>query len=358
MTSPAGPGNPVRYTVEQVEQDLAREDLIRIWRDNLPVADSCDRKFAWTYERAPTPPLSPVMLTARRGDERTVVGAAGVTRRVFIVDGEPAWAGLFADVAVDRNHRKALPALALIRRAREAARERAAFVYGSPNRKAEPVFVRAGYTRLGSLTRYVRVLRHAGYARRIVNLPLIAGAVGRVADAGVFVRRVPDLVAATARYRLTFTDATDERAAEVWEAAAPRYRIVGRRNAEFLRWRLADYPYARHRFAWLEARGGGARAYAAVSEEDGDLAVRDFFGPPEMLPPLFEKLAVWARARGARSIALRFLGDPRVVAALHASGFHARDHRRAIVIEAFESSTRYALLEPANWYLTDADEDI
>ncbi len=348
----------MRYTVEQIEVGRARDDLLRVWRDNLPVFDGGEGKLAWTYERAPLEPLSPLLLVARRGEEREVVGSAGVVRRAFALDGRTSSAGLMADLAVDRDHRRLLPALSLVQRARQAAQDRVDFIYGFPNHKAEPLFLRAGYTRIGGLTRYVRVLRHADYAERIVGSKAAARAAGLFADAAARARRLPSSVEAAARYRLTFTDAADERAGEVWDAAAPRYGIVGVRDPEFLCWRLCDHPETRHRFAWLEERrGGAARAYAAVAPENGALAVRDFFGPPEALGPLFDRLASWARGEGAQSLALRFFGDARVTDALRAAGFQARDSSRAVIVDPLSAGDR-RLGDPQRWYLTDADEDI
>jgi hypothetical protein len=346
----------MRYTVEQVEVARARDDVMRVWRDNLSDARACERKFAWTYERAPAAPLSPVLLVARRGELRDVVGSAGVARREFAVGGETSWAGLLADLAVDRDHRSLLPALSLVRRVREVAREQLAFAYGFPNAKAEPVFVRAGYRRLGGMTRYVRVLRHGHFAKRVVPSNVAAGALGLGADAAVAARRLPARACSIARYRLVLTDAVDERAHEVWERAAAHYRIIAVRQPVYLSWRLAEHPDFRYRFAWLEdRRTGAAHAYAAVTTVDGVCAVGDFLGRPEVLVPLFERLAGWARGEGAHSLALRFCGDPRVTCALRQAGFAPRDSQRAVVVDAVDD--RFAG-DPASWYLTDADEDI
>ncbi len=346
------------YEVEQIDKDRAREDVVRLWRQNLPVAGFCDRKFEWTYERAPEPPLSPLVLVDRRDHDGGIVGTAGVARRGFVIAGEDVSAGLLADLAVDRAHRTALPALILVRRCREAARSQFVLAYGFPNHKAEGVFLRAGYTRLGGMARYVRVLRHEPYMSRHVRWRRAARAAGRAVDAGASLSRAPLHADAAARYRLVVTETADERADLVWRTGAPRYAIVARRSVPFLRWRLAEHPEKRHRFVWLETRRGGApRAYAAIADEGGELAVRDFFGPPEALQPLFERLAGWARAQGARSLALRFLGDPRVTAAIRSSGFRPRGERRSVVVDAF-APAHHLVYEPSAWFLTDADEDI
>jgi hypothetical protein len=347
-----------RYSVEQVEVDRARDDVMRVWRDNLADVRACERKFAWTYEQAPAAPLRPVLLVARRGERRDVVGSAGIARREFSVGGAPAWAGLMADLAVDRDHRTLGPALSLVRRCRQVAREQLAFVYGFPNAKAEPVFLRVGYRRLGPMTRYVRVLRHDHFAPRLVSVRLAARALGLVADAAVGARRWPARAASLARYRLVLTDAVDERADEVWAHASPHYGILAVRSPGYLSWRLAEHPDDRFRFAWLEERRtGAARAYAAITPVRGALAVGDFLGPPDAIGPLFEQLAGWARRQGAHSLTLRFLGDPRVSLALRRAGFQARDSSRAVVVETFEDRCARAG-DAASWYLTDADEDI
>ena len=348
----------MKYTVEQVEPARARRELLRVWRDNLSVEGLGERKFAWTYERAPARPLSPFLLVARRGVERDVVGTVAVSVRVLQVGGRSCRAGLLGDLAVDRAHRSLLPALSLVRRAKRAATGEVALVYGFPNHRAEPVFLRAGYRRLGAMTRYVRVLRHGPYARRVVRSRAAARLAGAVADLGSRAGRLLPLVRSAARYRLVLSDAADERAEEVWAAAAGYYEIAGIRDAEFLAWRMCDHPEHRHRLAWLEdRRGGAARAYAAVGQRDGEVWIGDFFGPPDALEALFLRVAEWARGEGARSLSVRFLGDPGVVSALRRAGFAARDARRAVVVADCESGLG-ELGEPSRWFLTDADEDI
>src|SRR5687768_3975819 len=125
---------PPRYVVERRPVAEVEADLRRLWDDNLTVAGGVARKFAWLYREAP--------------DLR---------------------AGVLADLAVDRPHRSVGPALALAREAKAWTLGNLDLAYGFPNKLAEGVFKRVGYKVLGTMPRYARVLRHAGYAARVTE---------------------------------------------------------------------------------------------------------------------------------------------------------------------------------------------
>lgn len=342
------------YRVEQVDRHRARADLLRVWRDNLPIEGSPEHKYAWSYEGAPEPPLDPLLLVGG-GDTRVVVGTAVIARRAFVVGGAPITAGLLADLAVDRPHRSALPALALVRTARDVASREVSLVYGFPNPKAEVVFRRAGYARLGGMVRYARVLRHADYAAGHLP-PAVAGVAGAALDACAALRHAPARAAAS-RYRLSLTARADARVERIWAQAAAHYAVVARRSAAFLNWRFRPDAQGPHEFAWLEdRRGGRPRAYAVLRARGEDVDIRDAFGAPDDLRLLFARLAALARGRGARSLSFRFVGDRRVRAALRGAGFAPRRDRRAVVLDV-RPELEGARVDPEAWFLTDADED-
>lgn len=355
------------YTVTTAAPADAEAELLRMWARNLPVGDDVQRKFDWIYRDAPRRPDTVFLLSAN-GD---VVGTAGIGLRRFRVGGASVDAALFVDLAVDRRHRSLLPALQLVRAVREQVLSTQAFVYGFPNKNAIGVFKRARYKRLGAFARYARVLRHKRYLGRIAELPRVPAAFGRVLhlpiaprllgraiDAARVAMDAPKIAGALARFRLQVSDRADDRIDEVWRRAGHEYRVVAERSAEFAAWRFArrahTYFYLRDR-----DRAGAARAYAVASVESGEFTLWDMFGTPDHIGALLDAVIPRAVASGARTMTLRFLGDPRVVAVLISRGFREVEAERSVLYDvgAALAADRAVVVDPSAWYLMDVDED-
>jgi len=349
-----------RYVAEERDVDHAAADMVRLWGTSLVSAGvDLHAKLDWFYRTAPAGPARAMLLTAFDGDHCTVVGCEGIGfRRVWLGDRELR-AALLADLAVDPRHRTLLPALMLVRRARETAASSAEFQYGFPNRKAIGVFQRAGYRPLGTMPRSVRVLRFGPYLARRVRLPLLSSLGGAVLDGASAILRALPRLRASAGFRLAFPVEPDERFDALFDVARTRYGVIAERGRDFLRWRFFA-GQGRAELATLERRGDGAlRAYAVVTRRDGVAHLSDFLAAsdPE-LEALFALLVPVLRSQGCASASVRFLGTARVRSLLERSGFRFRDADRTVVTDAGEDPARAAVIaDVENHYLTEADED-
>ncbi len=362
----------VTYAVERMAPDAARAELARLWDGNLTIEGGVDRKFDWLYREAPDLPDGVFLLAAEQGGERRWVGTAGVGVRRVWAGGRELRAGLLADLAVDRDHRTVMPALALVRAVRTWALGSLDLAYGFPNKHAEGVFTRVGYKPLGRMGRWARVLRHAGYVARVKELelprvparvrrvvdraaavPMIASIAGRAVDAARLVKVTGAALSAARGLKLVWADGVDDRIDAIWEAARSSYDAVGVRTSRFLRWRF-PFP-AGAQLALAVTRGVAApRAYAVI-ERDGDVAhVRDLFGVREDVGALLDLLVPALYGRGYVSISMRYLGPRWLVEALESRGFVPRVSGRQVSFGVRDG------LDPqpfGDWYVTDADED-
>ncbi len=373
----------VSYQVERRRPVEVEAELCRVWADNLTLESTAAAKFAWLYRDAPEPATTVLMLLARGGDGDdggpAVVGTAGVGVRRFEVAGAAVRAALMADLAVDRAHRSVAPALALVREGKACALAEHALAYGFPNKLAEGVFARAGYRRLGTIERHVRVLRHADYLDRVGDAELARVPVGlrpattwvlrqpagrALAAAGLDVlalgRQAGAVVGATRQLALRWGADVDERIDHVWARARVDYPVVATRTARFLAWRFFARPGCTLVLA-CERAGGAPVAYAVVETVEGHLHLRDLFGTRAGVLGLLDRLPAAAYRRGARSLSIRYLGQPWLATALATRGFIARGGGRAIVVAAGPSLPAAAAAEVTDvtrWHLTDADEDV
>lgn len=375
MSAPPRP----TYSVDRVAPVDARDDLLRLWADNLQVETSPAAKFDWIYRDAPLLPEN--VWLVRASTTRAAVGTAGLgLRRMQLPHGD-ATAGLLADLAVDKAHRSLGPAMAIVREVKSWALGHLDLAYGFPNALAQGVFKRTGYHSLGTITRWARVLRHAGYAARVRELelprvppaardllyraaeqPWFAALAGAAVDVTQLARRSPAALEAARRLRVEMADAPDPGALdELWARARGEYGIVAHRGGTVLAWRFPASP--RRRWYGARARGGdpALRAYALVERsDDGAAHIKDLFGHQADVVALLDLLPALAYRAGATSLSMRYLGAPWLSDALAARGFTARQADRLIVVATAENmpaASAEAVRKADSWHLTDFDED-
>ena len=351
----------MKYQIRQANFPRDREVVVGLWRGNLGSPTRLEWKFTWFYEASPTGwPLTLLLQCQGPGDtgeSNEAVGAATAGRRSMFLDGQVVEAGLLVDLAVDPAHRTLYPALTLQKAMRRTGLLGFHFLYGFPNQKAAAVFARAGYTAVGSMVRYVRVLRHAPYLARQGIPRAAARLLGIVVDSGIrLVEALRQL--GSARPELlpaTFEDPVLE---EILGRDGWKDAVHGARSGEFLRWRFAADEG--HRYELLLSRERSASQFAGfwVLEQQGEVLCVCDCSPGLLIDKgismHWRGLFDWARGRGATSVSFACLAPPGVVRALLDIGMTPRGSRP--VFAAFPEAEPDSG-KPGAWLLTSADED-
>lgn len=367
------------YVVRRCRPEQARDSIETLWKRNLQLEQSAAGKFHWLYDQAPQPPDAVFLLALETaGGSRRDVGTAGVGLREFASGTERLRAGLLADLAVDRDHRTVGPALRLVREVKAWALGELDLAYGFPNHHAQGVFRRVGYTRLGAMTRYARVLRHRSYLDRVgepelARLPrwiqpparrILArggphlGVVATALDGLQLGKDLRQHVIARWQQRLEVTSQIPDGIDALWERCHGEYPLVAVRSQRFLTWR---YPQSPRRFWCAARRGAGLDAYAIIDHIDDVAHIRDLFGSRMAVAALLQQLILQWYRRGAASISMRYLGENWMVEVLRAAHFEQRDSDRSVFLgisPAADARRRATLADPSSWFLTDLDEDV
>jgi hypothetical protein len=354
--SASAAAKPTSYVARRAVFPEDGERVVSLWRGNLGDPVRMERKFDWFYSQSPTgEPLTLLLMfsdpAAPSAPEPVGVATAG--RRPFRCGDDALEAGVLVDLTVSPRHRTLFPALLLQKNLRKEALEQLAFLYGFPNPKAAPVFKHAGYRELGTMTRYVRVLRSAQYLR--ARMPGWAAAL-----AGSLWDRIAQL-----RFRST---GDDRAACELdWRgvddaSVGPDVATVGgqplvrgARTPQILSWRFAARDG--RSFECVAARvNGEQRGCWIVQKMDDVLHVADC--APALLAgagtvSAWNALFAAARRRGFRSVSFECLAPPELIAALARVGFVPRTQRPAFGV----LGARSRAAETGAWYLTGADED-
>jgi hypothetical protein len=344
-----------RYSVDRAEFPRDRDCAISLWRGNLGDASRIEGKFDWFYERSPTgQPLALLLIYTDAAGSSEPVGIAAAGKRSFLLGSQPLDAGVLVDMAVRPQHRTLFPALTLQKAMLQAGLAGRQLLYGFPNPKAAPVFQRAGYHKLGSMTRYVRVLRAADYlAGRLPKW--LAAVIGPLADTLAALgfgggRRH--------RVRLEWATANDPAAVNDVDNPYGRLLLRGVRSAEWLRWRFTTTRG--HAFSIVNVyarRTGASLGYWAVQSVEGVLVIHDCAAGLLSSPlagAAWNALFAEARARGFRSVSFECLAPSEFIDVLRTVGMLARSERPVFAAVRAESSFKVSANDT---YLTAADED-
>jgi hypothetical protein len=348
------------YHIVQGDANDHADAILNLWRAGLGQNGVPQGKFSWYYQGNPAGAPSVILLKHDQFADH--VGVAAIAKRPLSVFGKSMVAGEMVDFVVNQEHRSLFPAMMLMRAVHDQGLHSYGFVYGLPNSKSQAVVKRAGYTRLGDMQRYARVLRSTDYLRQRLPAALqwVASLVGPIADN---VRRAQTaLTGSRRRFRGEWVDAPDDRFDAIWQSFSRTHLIAGQRDQTFLRWRFVECPLRVHRFFALSVKapksGTSAMVAYAVCEQEGiTLHVHDFLvdpSAPNAFVPLWSQLAEAAYLLGCTNVAAEFFGQTQVHRQLQRAGLVRRSVRGVCAVSTPENA---AMMDAENWYMTSADED-
>ncbi len=353
-TAPSAP----KYAVRSAEPLAQRDTIVALWRDNLGTPDTLPAKFQWYYVDHPLG--QPAVLFLCHGPDAVPVGVAANGGRRMRLNGQAVNAGIRVDLAVDAAHRTLFPALQLQRAVRQSGIDQFDLLYGLPNRKAEKIVERIGFTQKHEFVRYACVLRWHDYLGRVMPpalarlaAPLVNGAQQIVTALRCL--RLPGV-------RSNWVSRADERFDALWACSAWPGLLMGARDSRFLNWRFADRPGSNSRILALTEGATNELIAYAVCEIDGATAtVLDFFvdaqrhgGLECLLPQLLLRVQRQTYRLGCTSLSLHFFGSEAVKTVLASTGFKPRDSHPVYIDIPPRNVERLGTFD---YYFTGADED-
>lgn len=341
------------YAVVLAAASEAAATMVRLWSNSFDMLQGAhaEKKVAHFYLRNPAG-SGPVFLL-RENTSGADVGVQTLVLRRFHAGSDAYLAGNLADYAVDAAHRSLGPALQLMKASIADSKTRLAFLYGLPNRKAEPILRRAGLEPVLEMARFAAPLRTRSYLEGRVPA-LLLGVVAALADTALSigdrlrsVRRVPAIRWETG----AAGDAIDSDIDSIWQGAVQAGLLLSERSAAVLRWRFdgraVQIAIARDR------RSNEPLGYVVWALRDGVAVVSDFLcaEPGAGTSRVFAAFRCHARAAGACSISLEYGGSPAIASALSDAGFSRREgHPLYAVINQTLPATQ-------SWYFTGFDRD-
>lgn len=344
-----------------------RDDVLGLCFRNLPASrERSVRRFGKYYES--NPEGAPLVFLAHARGSDGFQGLVALFPSSLWVGGERVAAGINGDLAVDSAHRSFGPAVALERAILAAMPEQGIrCAYGRPNPLAEVIVKRVGFTDLGRMTRYVRVLSARAVATAFPSRPRLGRAAALLrpaADPLLWLLSPERLHARTRALTVVRPERFDDRFEPLWESVRRAGVVTTARDARLLNWKYEldrETPGGFSIFA-LAAPGGAIAGYVVYETRKGMRHVADVIAAPGrvVLDALLAEFVRDSRRAGATAISIVYLGGANLLTSrLRRFGFVSRVEEDGLWVHVDRDlPLREKLLDRSRWYLLTGDTDI
>jgi hypothetical protein len=348
----------MNYTVVQADLDKNREDILAVWRRNFNMAS--EARYSWIYESNSGGTASAWMVKTSTG---TVVGSTGRLCRKMKVGDRLVIVGQAIDMAVDKQHRMAGPALMLQKALLDSREKRGiSFLYGFANNGSEQVLLRSGYRVLGSFERWTKPLRSEYKVKGFWKGTIPVKMASLLVDTTMKILSGEPYFGKSEGTGVEVRDSFDSRFDALWTMASKRFDIMGERTSDYLNWRFRGGLRHDYRVFCLSAGKNALLGYIVYQRAEDLVSVADFCALDlNALEMLFIEFVRRLRLERAASVSITYLGAREVTDRLKRVGFYKRPSQEHVVVYLSRHATEGDLCEILNkdlWYLTEGDKDV
>lgn len=343
------------YTVDQADLIRDREHILELWRQNY--AAFSPNRYDWMYRDNPLGEPYCLLLKSRDGE---IAGATGLMRRRIRFGRQTLLAGQAIDLVVHRAHRSGGPALQLQRTLLAGLDTHGIdLLYSTPLPGAELIARRVGYRVLTSLQRWTSVLRSEPELRNRITASALRLPASMLLDVALRARS-GDLLFRTSRWKTELCDDFDAHFDALWARASSLFEYVGDRSAPYLAWRFGHKAGPFKVFCIFDNQRH-LMGYVVFSQHDQTVRIADLLvATPQWLPPLLRAFSRTMRRAGMSYLTLLTVAPDWLGQTLADCGFLRRPEKSNVLVFINEARLQElpGILDPARWYLTDADRDV
>jgi hypothetical protein len=345
----------MHYSVTRVDLEKHGDDIILLWKRNFP--DLPEERYDWIYQG--NPDGEALSWVASEIGSGSLVGIVSLFPRKMKVNGKTLKVAIAGDFAVNQKHRGLSVGIKLQRAvAASMTPDDFGFIYGISNRKAEPVQLRVGYSLLGKMNRWVKVLK----ATKYFKASPLRGLVSEPLD---FIMRNLSKETRCSRaegYTIQKLNSFDQRFDQLWEKASRQFNIIGQRSKDYLNWRYGKSPHRNyHIFSLIQKDDQEVCGYVVYYLQNNvgfivDMLFLDF---GRALDNLLSEFILHLRGQNVESVSLLLFGCPHLAGKLKGFGFFLREEESRILVY-LDRNSPYAdlVLKRENWFLLEGDRDV
>ncbi len=230
------------------------------------------------------------------------------------------------------------------------------------NDPAYQMYLKDGWTDLGFVPRFVKILDARPLAEKRLRVPIISWGLSHLLNLYLYLRDAK-LVRRTDKYivQINEIDHFDDHFDELWERVSQSFPLIARRDSNYLNWRYISLPGMSYKIFQMK-HGGQVSGYIILrtGHESGRRVgyIVDFLVAPERLTPLIAKAVEYLREEAVTTIICYVLNKETEVM-LEKLGFHRRDSNERFMIKINKPEL---LSEPLSnrddWFLVRGDSDM
>ena len=337
-----------KFQITRVDPYESRDDILALWRDNLP--DTPDGRLDWMAEN---PEGASVWFFALDEESKQVAASISIMPRKIKSQDRIFLAGIVGDFIVRRQFRVFGPALALIKSVvTEYKNLGFDFLYTFPNQESEKMALRAGFQRIGIITRFAKPLKIKNQLMKYMH-PSLAYLLSPGVELGLrlFSREAyirsngffEEINVLNEKYDLFWTTADDLRS------------TLGVRSSEYLDWRYFKNPLYRFQFfTWNDPAKGNILGYVVFTiSADNNLRIFDVFaGKQDSQWKLLANFLKIARTKGLDTVSIRIFQNNPLFNSIKSLGFLDRKEKIHLLFAGDPS------LVPKEWIFFDGDRNV
>lgn len=271
----AAPRTTSRVVLDRCDPRAFRDDLVALFERNGDTG-IFPTLFDWYYrDYGEGPPISWLIRSQKSG---LPVGICSVSPRELRWPPGRLRAGVLGNLLVDRDHRKTLAAIELVRAAQAlVSRNELDVLLGTPkNERVRQLVLRLGFAPLGAWDTCALIFRSRALLKP--RLRWVGTALSPLVDVWAASKRLYATGGRRnyAKYQVRELEQADIESLDVSSWCAPDCRFTGQPSPAFLRWRFVDAPVRRYRVLGLaEAPSSTICGYVIVTSESRRIRVWD-----------------------------------------------------------------------------------
>jgi hypothetical protein len=346
-----------RYSIIEVDVQNNWDDILSILIKNLEGPSA--NRYVWNYNQCPYGTAH--CWLAKHEESNTFIGTAALFPRVVLVKGDPEYAAIAGDFAVDKQHRNLMTALSLQKEIRSKIHDtKFKFIYLIPNEQAKGIFLRLGYKKIGRLTHFIKPLKseyqHNKHIYSFLQLKLFAMAFDILIKNFSKEKRYKT----TLNYSIITPEYFDERFDVFWKNVSKHFTIIGERTSFFLNWRYIQSPDKKYKIFCLLDDHKDIRGYIVYYLENNRCYIMDMLFEPstEVISFLLAEFSRFIRIKGVGSISVVYLGGSLLEEKLREFNFLPIKNETDLIIYSPDMADNTDLLKKEKWHFFAGDNDV
>jgi hypothetical protein len=346
-----------RYSMLEADVRNNKDDILSILTRNLD--GQSPGRYEWNYNQCPYGDAH--CWLAKDEQSNTFIGTSALFPRVILVKGDPVYAAIAGDFAVDIQHRNLITALSLQKEIRSKIHDtKFKFIYLLPNKQAKGIFLRLGYKKIGRFTYFIKPLKseyqNNKFIHSFLQFKLFAIAVDIFIKSFAKEKRYKTQL----KYSITTPEYFDDRFDVFWKNVSKHFIIVGERTSFFLNWRYIQSPVKKYKIFCLSNEHNDIIGYIVYFLEINKCHIMDILFEPstEVISLLLAEFSRFIRMKGVGSIHVDYLGSSLLEKKLREFNFLPIKNEVDLLFYSPDITDNPDLLKKENWHFFAGDNDV